>query len=230
MAGLFRACFLALVFLLAAAPPAANAQPWQDLLANGLDDWEVVGNGIWKLRSDGVVTAYARHDTKYLADLGDKLTYTQFQDWLAEQSWLYTSKEYENFDLQIDYWVRAPGNSGISIRDPSRGKYAVTRPPDFKRTPAHIGYEIQINGASPSRNPTGSIYTQAVAPDGIQKDAEWNTLLIESRKDKIRVMLNGKQTAEHPGVEGRATKGPIGLQLHDQYNLVMFRNIKIRER
>jgi hypothetical protein len=230
MAGLFRASLLAVVLFLAAAPPTANAQQWQNLLASGLNDWEVVGNGIWKLRSDGVVMAYARFDTKYLANLGDKLTYQQFQDWLTEQSWLYTKKEYEEFDLEIDYWVRAPGNSGISIRDSSRGQYAVTRPPDTKRTPAHIGYEIQINGTGPSRNPTGSIYTQVVAPDGIQKDAEWNTLRIESRKDQIRVMLNGKLTAEHPGVAGRPTKGPIGLQLHDQYNVVMFRNIKIRER
>lgn len=230
MAGLFRASLLALLLFLAAAPPAANAQQWQDLLANGLGGWEVVGNGIWKLRSDGVVIAYARFDTKHLANLGDKLTYKQFQDWLAEQSWLYTKKEYEDFDLEIDYWVRAPGNSGISIRDSSRGKYAVTRPPDFERTPAHIGYEIQINGTGPSRNPTGSLYTFVVAPDGIQKDAEWNTLLIESRKDKIRVMVNGQQVSEHPGAEGRPTKGPIGLQLHDQYNVVMFRNIKIRER
>jgi hypothetical protein len=229
MAGVCRACFVTLVLLLAAPPPAA-AQEWQDLLANGLNDWEVVGNGVWKLRSDGVVVANARFNTKYLANLGDRLTYKNFQDWLAEQSWLYTKKEYENFDLQLDYWVRSPGNSGVSIRDSSRGKYAVTRPPDFERTPAHIGYEIQISGSSPSGNPTGSLYTFVEAPNGIQKDVEWNTLLIESRKDKIRVMLNGQQTAEHPGAAGRATKGPIGLQLHDQYNLVMFRNIKIRER
>jgi hypothetical protein len=126
--------------------------------------------------------------------------------------------------------VRSPGNSGISIRDSSRGKFAVTSPPDFKRTPAHIGYEIQISGSTPSGNPTGSLYTFVEAPDGIQKDAEWNTLLIESRKDKIRVLLNGKQTIEHPGAKDRPTKGPIGLQLHDQYNVVMFRNIRIRER
>jgi 3-keto-disaccharide hydrolase len=230
MTSLLHAPFVAVLLFLAAAMPAARAQPWQDLLANGLNDWEVVGNGIWKLRSDGVVMAYARFDTKYLANLGDRLTYKQFQDWLTEQSWLYTKREYEDFDFEIDYWVRAPGNSGISIRDASRGKYAVTRPPDYERTPAHIGYEIQITGSGPSRDPTGSLYTLVTAPDGIQKDAEWNTLHIESRKDKIRVLLNGQPTAEHPGVAGRATKGPIGLQLHDQYNIVMFRNIRIRER
>jgi len=229
MPNLFRASLL-LVFLFVVVAPPAGAQQWQDLLANGLEDWQVVGDGIWNLRSDGAVIAYSRFDTKHLANLGDKLTYKHFQEWLGEQSWLYTKKEFEEFDLQIDYWVRSPGNSGISIRDTSRGKFAITRPPDLKRTPAHIGYEIQISGRTPSGNPTGSLYTFVEAPDGLQKDAEWNTLNIESRKDRIRVMLNGKQASEFPGAEGRPTKGPIGLQLHDQYNVVMFRNIRIRER
>jgi hypothetical protein len=46
----------------------------------------------------------------------------------------------------------------------------------------------------------------------------------------IRVTLNGKQVVEFAGSEGRPTRGPIGLQLHDMYNVVMFRNIRIRER
>lgn len=229
MLALLRVCLFASIAAALAAPPALIAQQWRDLLANGLDEWEIVGNGVWKLRSDGVVMGYSRFDTKYLAEKGDKLTYQDFQDWHAQQSWLYTKQEFEEFDLQIDYWVRSPGNSGISIRDSSRGKYAVTIPPDFDRTPSKIGYEIQINGSGPSRNPTGSLYTQVVAPDGPQKDGEWNTLLIESRKNRIRVSLNGQQVAEHPGVEGRPTKGPIGLQLHDQHNVIMFRNIRIRE-
>lgn len=224
-----RVFLFVLVAGVIAAPPLAYAQDWHNLLANGLDQWDVVGNGIWTLRSDGVVMGYSKFDTKFLEDQGDKLTYQHFQDWHAQQSWLYTKKEFEEFDLQIDYWVLSPGNSGISIRDSSRGQYAVTIPPDFKRTPAHIGYEIQINGSGPSRNPTGSLYTQVVAPDGPQKDGEWNTLLIESRKNMIRITLNGQQVSEHPGVEGRPAKGPIGLQLHDQHNVVMFRNIRIRE-
>ena len=55
------------------------------------------------------------------------------------------------------------------------------------------------------------------------------SLEIESRKDAIRVRLNGQPAAEYPGDPARSLTGPIGLQLHDQFTLVMFRNIRIRQ-
>ena len=45
----------------------------------------------------------------------------------------------------------------------------------------------------------------------------------------IRVRLNGQLVAEHPGDPKRPKTGPIGLQLHDQFNWIKFRNIRIRE-
>jgi hypothetical protein len=61
------------------------------------------------------------------------------------------------------------------------------------------------------------------------KTNDWNTLDIESRNDRIRVKLNGEVVAEHPGDPARPKAGPIGLQLHDRFSTVMFRNIRIRE-
>jgi hypothetical protein len=61
------------------------------------------------------------------------------------------------------------------------------------------------------------------------KEDDWNALDISSRKDKISVRLNGKVVAEHAGDPQRPKTGPIGLQLHDQFSVVMFRNIRIRE-
>ena len=52
---------------------------------------------------------------------------------------------------------------------------------------------------------------------------------IESRHDMIRVRLNGQPVAESPGDATRSKTGPIGLQLHDRFTWIMFRNIKIRE-
>jgi hypothetical protein len=52
---------------------------------------------------------------------------------------------------------------------------------------------------------------------------------IESRHDMIRVRLNGQPVAESPGDPTRSKTGPIGLQLHDRFTWIMFRNIKIRE-
>ena len=53
----------------------------------------------------------------------------------------------------MEYWVRAGGNSGISIRDTSRAQYAIVTPVDYKKTPSKIGYEIQINNRFPIRIP-----------------------------------------------------------------------------
>jgi hypothetical protein len=61
------------------------------------------------------------------------------------------------------------------------------------------------------------------------KNDDWNALDISSRRDKITVRLNGKIVAEHAGDPARPKAGPIGLQLHDQFSVVMFRNIRIRE-
>ena len=67
------------------------------------------------------------------------------------------------------------------------------------------------------------------APKDSQREDDWNTMEISSRKDKIRVMLNGRVVAEHAGDPERSKVGPIGLQLHDQFSIIMFRNVRIRE-
>jgi hypothetical protein len=43
------------------------------------------------------------------------------------------------------------------------------------------------------------------------------------------VTLNGRVVAESEGDPQRSKVGPIGLQLHDQFSIIMFRNIRIRE-
>jgi hypothetical protein len=52
---------------------------------------------------------------------------------------------------------------------------------------------------------------------------------IASRNDKITIRLNGSVVAEHAGDPKRSKTGPIGLQLHDQFAIIMFRNIRIQE-
>jgi hypothetical protein len=68
------------------------------------------------------------------------------------------------------------------------------------------------------------------APKDAQRNDDWNAMDISSRKDKITVKLNGRVVAEKAGDPQRSKTGPIGLQLHDQFSIVMFRNIRISER
>ena len=67
------------------------------------------------------------------------------------------------------------------------------------------------------------------AKTGFQRDFDWNSLDIESRKDVIRVKLNGHPVAESAGDPARSKVGPIGFQLHDHKCVAMFRNIRIQE-
>ena len=214
---------LTLLLALAADTPLFNGK--------NLDGWEIIGDGQWTVMADGTLLAQRTDDVRKLLEPGAKFTSKQdFSAWENNQSWLYTKRnDFAEFDLHVEFWTRTNGNSGISIRDTSRAKYGVTTPPDYKRTPSKIGYEIQINNRYPDPHPTGSIYGFDDAKPGAMREDDWNSLDISSRNDKISIRLNGKLVAEHAGDPARPKAGPIGLQLHDQFSVVMFRNIRIRE-
>lgn len=226
--------FLSLPMLAADPPPTAQAGKqkseagWNRLFSGpDLQGWQMVGDGIWTILSDGTLVGHRKYGDPPFES--GSITAERYRGWLNTQAWLYSEREYHEFDLELEYWLRAKGNSGISLRDPSRAKHAVVTPPDFTRTPSKLGYEIQLNNQYPDQHPSGSIYTFAKAKTGAQKDNQWNKLRIESRKTGIRVLLNGTLVAEHPGDPGRPQRGPIGLQLHDQFSVVMFRNVRLRE-
>lgn len=218
-----------ILFLLAAGSiSAADFSP----MFNGKDltGWESIGDGFWHVMQDGTLVGERRPSRDEPAQGKDTITRAEYRGWRDRQAWLYTVRnDYNEFDLHVEFWTRTMGNSGVSLRDPTRAQYGVTDPPDYKRTPSKMGYEIQINNEYPDPHPTGSIYGFADAKVGAQKPNEWNSLDIESRTDMIRIRLNGVVVAEHPGDPARPKTGPIGLQLHDQFAVIQFRNIRIRE-
>jgi len=214
------------VFLLGFIPLAGVAQE-RKLIDPELSEWKVSGEGIWTVLKDGTLIGQRPHPTgKTPLGAPFPIDAKQYGQWSGAQSWLYTKAEYDEFDLHLEYWLPIGGNSGVSIRDTSRGMHSFGPPPN--QTPAHIGYEIQLLDAPGAKNPSGSIYDVAPAPDGLQLKNDWNVMEIESRHKMIRVRLNGKLAAESPGIAERPLKGPIGLQLHDQYSWVLFRNIRLR--
>jgi hypothetical protein len=197
------------------------------LIDPDLTAWERNGDGIWTVLKDGTLIGQRPHPSgKTPLGVAFPVDAKQYGHWLGAQSWLYTKEEFDQFDLHVEYWLPIGGNSGVSIRDSSRGKQSYGPPPN--QTPAHIGYEIQLLDAPTAKNPSGSIYDVAPAPGGLEIRDDWNKMDIESRRGMIRVRLNGKLAAESPGAPGRPLTGPVGLQLHDAFSWVMFRNIRIR--
>lgn len=210
----------------------ASAQDGWKPLFNGrnLDGWETKGDGKWSVLGGGVLMGQPvsggknPFGTAWPVTLSEK----QYTDWRQTQSWIYTVAEFENYDLHLEYLTPPGGNSGVSLRDPTRGRFAIGPTPDYTKTPAHHGYEIQIINGVKTKYPSGSIYLFAPATFGFEKEGDWNSLDIESRKDAIRVKLNGKEVASHAGDPARPKTGPIGLQLHDRFNVILFRNVRIR--
>jgi hypothetical protein len=204
---------------------------WKPIFnGKSLDGWEPRGSCLWTVLPDG--TLLGQRTRGALDTVKDK------NEWAGRQAWLYTKAEYGEFDLHVEYFLPAGGNSGVSLRDRSRAHDPIgetdAERPDLasfpKTTPAHIGYEIQIIDDPREKYPTGSIYTFVASPPGLQRTGDWNALDIESRNHLIRVRLNGQLAAEYPGEPGRSLIGPIGLQLHDQFSTILFRNLRIRAR
>ena len=145
------------------------------------------------------------------------------------QAWLYTKKEFDEFDLHIEWWVPTPGNSGVSFGDETRARYTFGDASDLGQTPSQIAYEIQISSAWGDDYTSGSLYSIIEAKPGFQNAEGWNAFDIEVRRDSIRVILNGQLVTEHAALPDRHTNGPIGLQLHDEGSIVMFQNIWLRK-
>ncbi len=225
-------------FLLAVSLPAADRGGWKPLFnGRNLDGWEVRGECIWTVMPGGVLVGQRAHPNPSKPFAAWPVDAKQYATWLYRQAWLYTKAEFGEFDLHLEYWVPPFTNGGVSIRDGSRAHYAIgapaSDPPALaafpKTTPAHIGYEIQIMDGDMDKYPSGSIYSLVAAKKGAQHSGEWNSMEIESRNDAIRVRINGQLVAEGPGEADRKKSGPIGLQLHDQFTFMMFRNIRIRD-
>jgi len=204
---------LHIICLLSVSGAASAAPPWVSLMnGRNLDGWESVGDGFWNVLKDGTLVGQ-RDPSKSI-----------------HQAWLYSKQEFGDFELELDFWTRQGGNSGVSILDSSRGRYSFGPEWEPSKTPSHIGYEIQISFSYPGdRYPTGSVYNFVEAKLGAQVENDWNHLSIEHRRGLVRVRLNGQLVAEHPRDADRAVRGPIGLQLHDKNTVAMFRNIRIRQ-
>jgi len=146
--------------------------------------------------------------------------------------WLLTEKEYDNFELRLEYKVPKGGNSGVGLRAPRQGDVA------------YSGMEIQIlDDAAPEYKNirpgqhTGSIYD--VVPSSKQPSkpvGEWNQYHITAKGRHITVELNGEKIVDanlddykdhaekHPGI--LRTTGCIGLQSHT--DRVEFRNVFVK--
>ncbi len=207
---------LAIAALLPAAllnAHAADKSGSADLLKGGLKQWTQQKKGAWVIK-DGVLQT------------SDK-----------PGGYIWTKKQYGDFEISVDYKTSEKCNSGLFFRtDP---KNAVQG-----------GFEIQIASAGiySGKHVVGSLYdAKAPSASAGRPDGEWNTMVLACRGPKITVVLNGKKVLEaniddwdtaNQNPDGSKNKfktalkdlprtGHIGLQYHG--HPVWFRNIRLKK-
>lgn len=206
------------------------------------DGWQLLFDGTtttgWHTYGKtGIGKAWKAEDGTLRLDAASK------KDWqTAEGGDIVTDKEYENFDLRLEWKIAPNGNSGIM--------FYVKEEPQYQY-PWQTGPEIQVldNDGHPdakiARHRAGDLYDLiAVSKETVKPVGEWNSVRIVSNKGKLdgylngehvlnttmwddawRQMIAGSKFKDMPGF-GKFQSGKISLQDHGDN--VWFRNIKIK--
>jgi hypothetical protein len=155
---------------------------------------------------------------------------------------LVTDKEYENYELTLEWKIAEGGNSGII--------FGVNEDPKFKQTYL-TGIEMQIlddqkaEDNKKANHLAGSLYDMEAPAHPAKPAGEWNKVKIKKLNGHLTFWLNGKQVIDTQigSPEWNAMidkskfktwkdfaaypKGHIALQDHGA--VVSFRDIKIKE-
>ncbi len=146
-------------------------------------------------------------------------------------TFLCTEKDWDDFELEIEFKVDPLLNSGVQIRSNSLPEYHDGR--------VH-GYQVEIDPSD--RGWTGGIYDEGrrgwLAPLAENtaarygfREGQWNKLRIVAIGDSIKTFLNGVPAADL--VDSKTANGFIGLQVHSVGDKresleVRWRNIRLR--
>ena len=156
---------------------------------------------------------------------------------------LVTDKEYQNYELSLEWKIDSCGNSGIIFNVVEDAKYSATY---------LTGPEMQVldNACHPDakidKHRAGDLYDLIrCSKETVKPAGQWNLAQIKTQNSKYEFWLNGTKVVEFtmhtPEWDqmvanskfktmpdfGKATKGRIALQDHG--DKVWYRNIKIKE-
>lgn len=124
-----------------------------------LDGWQPRGECQWSVMADGTLLGQRTFDRKKTFPKWP-IDEKQFRNWWGRQAWLYTEREFGEFDLHVEYLLPPGGNSGISIRDVSRGHYAIDESDHsavLELTKLKGSHEIQLIDSDSEHYPSGSV-------------------------------------------------------------------------
>lgn len=139
-------------------------------------------------------------------------------------TWLRFDRQFENFDLRCEFFVRGWTDGGIYFHAPEHGR------------PTWCGMNIKIfhdQDKDPRPNSMGALFP-LIAPKmvNVRNRGEWNAMRILMDWPQLRVWVNGEVVQDIdvesvPELRHRLRRGYIGLSALS-YPL-RFRNLRIRE-
>lgn len=155
-----------------------------------------------------------------------------------------TDREFENFELELDWKISPTGNSGIFfnvVEDPALYPAVYATGPEYQLID-DVGFPAKLE----NWQKTAANYAMHEAPKARPKPVgQYNHTRLVVNQGRVEHWLNGKKVVEYqlwtpewetlvrtgkwkdyPGY-GRAKRGRIGLQDHG--SKIWFKNIKIRE-
>lgn len=228
-------CLLGAVGLLLPASSHSSGAETVEVLFDGrtLDGWQNFGGGKFYVE-DGVI-------------VGESLPG-------YPNSFLATAKQYDNFELEVDFMIDPLINSGIQIRSGVHAETtAATRwggrlKPDGSKDLRKVswekgrfwGYQVEIDPSEKCW--TGSLYEEAgrgflhapVSTATVYRSGEWNHFRIVADGSRIQTWLNGVPVIDLQ--DNLTPTGYIALQLHGVAHFkekigqkVRWKNISLRK-
>ena len=203
---------LSIIPAVQAAENADSQDGWINLLEeNDLSrHWTTRGN--WSIDDNGIVTLEPRPGEK---------------GWARFDAYLWSEKQYDDFEIEFEYKVQEKGNSGFyfNVGD--------------KSDPVAQGIEVQIyeshakgDGRLTDHDSGGVIPGIPPKQNAARPAGEWNRFHISVIGDQLTIRLNGELVNEvdlksHPRLKDRPDRGYIGFQ--DHALPLALRKIRIRE-
>lgn len=194
--------FLLLVTFLSTSA-FAGGRGWKSLFnGKNLDGWKIHGTEKWYVE-DGLLICESGPDGEY--------------------GYLSTTKNYDDFELKVEFLQEANGNSGIFFRSTFEGTKVA-------------GWQVEV---APPNHDTGGIYESygrgwlvqiPEEKENILKMGEWNTMKIRVQGGHVTTWLNGKQMVDINDEKIAQGKGAIALQIHSGGGIkVKWRKMKVKE-
>jgi hypothetical protein len=190
---------IALVVLISNVSCAQKASIFN---GKNLDGWKIYGTEKWYVEG-GELICESGPDKGY--------------------GYLATEKFYKNFELELEFFLLANGNSGVFFRSTIEGTKIT-------------GWQCEVE---PAGAESGGIYESygrgwLIKPDEsvrhAQKEGQWNKMKIRVVGDQVTSWINGVEMISLKDEKIGKANGSIALQIHDGGGIkVKWRNLMIQE-